>query len=268
MTGNERLRLVRTKLERARKHISELDLEVETFLKSRPYEVSSKRDLHTREVVYHAARVEPVPPSIPIIAADALQNLRTALDHLACDLVEIAGNAATRNTGFPVFASLGIYKAQATEKTRGMRMDAIEAIDSIKPYRGGNDALWILQSLNNVNKHRLLNIVGLAYRFQAVTPNVLEYLRKAWSGRFGAWPSPEDASPDLIEYERRHFPLIKGDVLFIDLPDAEVNHQSNFSFGITITEAKLTNGSPILETFKDMTEVVENVISRLERKFT
>ena len=87
-----------------------------------------------------------------------------------------------------------------------MRKDAVDAIDAIKPYKGGNDTLWRLHGLNNIDKHRLLITVGLAYRFQSVTPNVLAYLGKVWSGRAGAWPTPESAPYSLIEYERRHSP--------------------------------------------------------------
>ncbi len=33
-------------------------------------------------------------------------------------------------------------------------------MDALKPYRGGNDALWLLSQLDNASKHRLLLSVG------------------------------------------------------------------------------------------------------------
>lgn len=39
---------------------------------------------------------------------------------------------------------------------KGMRADAKKAIDDLKPYRGGNAALWQLHELNNIDKHKFL----------------------------------------------------------------------------------------------------------------
>jgi hypothetical protein len=145
-----------------------------------------------------------------------------------------------------------------------MRNEAVDAIDAIKPYNGGNRVIWRLHSLNNANKHGLLNIVGLAPRFQTVTPNVLAYLRRVWSGRAGAWPAPEAAPQDLIEYERWHFPLTMGDVLFIGLPDTELDSEINFSFDVTVYEPKIADRYPLLSQFNQMAEEVVNIISSLE----
>jgi hypothetical protein len=263
LTGGERLALIRAKIERARKHLSDLEAEVHAFLMSRPYEISNKRDPQTREVVYYATKVNAVPSLIAASSADALQNLRSALDHLTCSLVRTSGHCPTRNTGFPIFASFGIYKAQALEKVRGMRNEAVVAIDAIKPYNGGNRVLWRLQSLINVNKQGLLNIVGLTSRFQTVTPSVLEYLRRVWGGRAGAWPAPEVALEDLIEYERWHFPLTKGDVLFVGLPDTDRDSEMNFSFDITVYEPKIADRAPLPAQFSGMAQEVVNTISSL-----
>jgi hypothetical protein len=139
--------LTHPKIERAKKHLAELKTEVGAFLSSSPFEVGKRHDPQTQEISYYVVRAADVPASISAITADILQNLRRALDHLACDLVITAGKYPTRNTGFPIFGSLGIYNAQAGEKTRGMRQDAVEAIAAIKPYKGGNDVLWHLQEL-------------------------------------------------------------------------------------------------------------------------
>jgi hypothetical protein len=267
MTGQERLRFIRAKIARAKKHVSELEREAHAFLRSRPYEVSGEQDPQTGEVVYRAVKVDDVPPSIAAISADALQNLKGALDHLACDLVEISGHHVERNTGFPIFASLGIYKAQASEKMRGMPRDVVEAIEAIKPYKGGNQVLWRLHSLNNVNKHRLLNIVGLASRFQSVTPSVLAYLRREWSHRYGAWPAPEAAPDDLIEYDRWHLPLKKGDVLFTLLPGVAAESTVSFTFDIAFCDAKVAERSPLLAQVGEMTEAVEGIITSFEPYF-
>jgi hypothetical protein len=48
-----------------------------------PYQVGVKRDPETRKPVYFVAKVNPIPEEVSIILGDAIQTLRTALDHLA-----------------------------------------------------------------------------------------------------------------------------------------------------------------------------------------
>ena len=36
-------------------------------------------------------------------------------------------------------------------------------VDALKPFRGGNDTLWQLAQLSNIEKHRLLLTVGTVY---------------------------------------------------------------------------------------------------------
>jgi len=96
-----------------------------------------------------------------------IQNLRTALDHLAFQLVLAAGNRPTKDTCFPIAKSLDVYEKDKIRKTSGMRPEAIQAIDTLKPYAGGNHFLWGLHSLNNIDKHRVLLTVGPDIEFQA-----------------------------------------------------------------------------------------------------
>jgi hypothetical protein len=82
MTADERLALVRLKIERANKHIDDLQTAVRSFLDSSPYKVAAKRDPDTRKMIYYLASVEPVPAVLPAIVGDTLHCLRDALDHL------------------------------------------------------------------------------------------------------------------------------------------------------------------------------------------
>jgi hypothetical protein len=256
--------LTHPKIERAKKHLAELRTEVGAFLATSPFEVGKRHDPQTREISYYVSRAADVPASISAITADMLQNLRRALDHLACDLVITAGKYPTRNTGFPIFGSLGIYKAQAAEKTQGMQQHAVEAIAAIEPYKGGNDVLWHLQELANIDKHRPLKIAGLAYRFDAVTPEVLAYLRKVWSSRFGDWPPPENAPAELIEHERGHSPIQADDVLFIETSRAGIDSERKFNFDLALAEGRLGYRIPPVERLNGMVDTVGDVVANLD----
>src|ERR1700688_1679848 len=106
------------KIRRARAHVCELEDKAKSFLASGPFEVARRVDPETHEAVYYAARVREVPLEIAVITADVLRNLRASLDQLACALVIAGGNYPTRNTGFPVFASLGLQRQSRRESSR------------------------------------------------------------------------------------------------------------------------------------------------------
>jgi hypothetical protein len=125
-----------------------------------------------RRLVYYVVRVRDVPPAISLAAGDIIHNLRGALDHLAFQLYLIgpggqAGGAGSR-IYFPIADDAAKYKAESPRKIKGLARAAIKAIDAIEPYKGGqtdkSDALWRLEKMNNIDKHRLLIAVGSQFR--------------------------------------------------------------------------------------------------------
>ena len=253
----------RAKIQRARKHIGELKSEVQTFLASRPFEIAGKSDPKTQAIYYCAAKVEEVPLDLSIATADIVRNLRTALDYLAYALVVAGGNYPTRNTGFPVFAALGIYKAQVGEKVQGMAQRAVDAIDALKPYKGGHDVLWQLDALAKIDKRGLIPIRALTYRFQVVNPSVIQYLRGVWSVRSGSWPDPDSAPDSLIEYKRRLFPLTRDDTVFVDAPGSA--EPLSFTFDFAIFEPRLALGKcALIETLENMATCVNGIVAETE----
>src|SRR3972149_3205168 len=89
MTADERLTLIRVKIERAKKHVGGIQAAIRAFHDTRPYMVGAKRNPQTRQLIYYVSDLKPVPITIAAVAGDALQNLRSALDHLAYQLVVV-----------------------------------------------------------------------------------------------------------------------------------------------------------------------------------
>ena len=238
MTADERLSLILAKVERAKKHINDFDLAVRTWLfEANPYQVATKRDPQTRELIYYCPRVTPFPYEFATTVGDAIQNLRSALDHLGTQLVIANGKQPTRHTAFPIFDDLPRYEAESKRIVKGMRQDAIDAIKAVKPYKGGNDNLWRLHRLNIVDKHRLLIAVGSVCGAHRVTPSVQRHLRKLWTDSQGSKPFPwEQLGSLMISTSAVRFPLQTGDELLREPPDAEVYEQMQFTFDVAFNE--------------------------------
>jgi len=86
MEADQRLARIRLKVERAKQHIGDLNTGLKAFLGSNPYIVGAQRDPQTRRPIYYLAAVREVPTPISLLAGDIIQNLRSALDHLAFQL--------------------------------------------------------------------------------------------------------------------------------------------------------------------------------------
>lgn len=138
MTAAERIALMQPKLDRAATHLDELKGELKRFVDTRPYQVTTKRN-PDRRLVYQVSRADNVPSRISAIAGDAIQNIRSVLDHLAYQLVDLGTNSTGpfRHVYFPIGGDLAKYQSNRAQQTRGMRSEAIAAIDGLQPYKGG-----------------------------------------------------------------------------------------------------------------------------------
>ena len=261
---NPRTELVRLKVERAQKHILELQADIEGFYEIKPYLTVAKRDPNTRQMVYRLDVCSDPPDRFSVITGDVLQNLRSALDHLVWQLVEANGNTPVSTNAFPICEGLGEYQSPRTERlVKGVAPSAKKPIDDTKPYHGGNDTLWKLHRLNNVDKHRLLITVGGAFRHMDIGPILMGHLIEGAKGQSVIDPSiiaKQKFSLQLRPTDRL-FPLKQGYELFRDAPDAEWNKDVTFAFEIAFGEPQVAEGEPLLETLQGMKDLVNNLIS-------
>lgn len=133
------------------------------------------KDKHTLVVKKDANRPDGVrfdlpmdaPARIALIAGDAVQNLRSALDYLACALVVGNNSKPTEATQFPLMLRNIDGKGNTIPvKIDGeVHPDALAVVEALQPYHAGHPSqaamvrLGQLKELSNVDKHRHLPIV-------------------------------------------------------------------------------------------------------------
>jgi hypothetical protein len=167
---------VREKLHRAEHHLETLYVEWGKYLRAEPspYGFPIHIDPQTGDHVIYAEIIEPPPLSLSVIVGDVIHNLRSALDHLAWELVKRAGGEPGRHTYFPLCDTEGQWRADVERRQRrddrpsplaGIDPDsAIWAfIQAVQPYKGAiyGKALTSLRVLSNADKHRTLLISGI-----------------------------------------------------------------------------------------------------------
>jgi hypothetical protein len=232
------LRGARSKIKWAKKHIADLSKERVTFLGSNSYYGIPKFDAETNRTRFILESVPDVPAEIRMLLGDVAHNLRTALDHLACELVRSTGTAEPK-VYFPICESEQIYKAESGGKTKGMPDSAKKLIDRLCPYGGGDHLLWGLHQLDIIDKHRLLLTATL---------------------KTGSWSVTLDQTDR--DYNFAFVAALKaGDVI----GDLEGNHESDKKMSVTpdiaFGEPEVFVGDALFPTLTILANYVEWIIS-------
>src|SRR5438270_2607938 len=90
----------RPKLSRSNELLGQLQEDIATFLNSMPYTLAEQ--VRDNEVLYELRLAREPPLKLAVVAGELAHDVRSALDHLAWDLVERNGNNPTRETSFPI----------------------------------------------------------------------------------------------------------------------------------------------------------------------
>jgi len=179
------------------------------------------------------------------------------------------GTGSLKHVYFPIADTIDQYNENKSWQLKGISDEALQTIDAMKPYRDGNDQLWRLHRLNNIDKHRLLIAVGSAFRSFDFAAIARGHTRKQATD----WPEPEHVREAFAKMPKmtlfykpadRMCPLKVGDELFVDAPDAEFNPEIQFRFDIALAETGIVEGEEIMETLQGMVSAVKNAVTTLE----
>jgi len=150
----------RLKVERAYKHISDINSILEVFIGSDFYDLTIDKHFDTGENFLRCnikSRLEE--ERLALIVGDALHNLRSALDLLYYETVALCNGTSTKWTRFPFTDTREelVRRLNSALKKKQITSSVYNLILSVvKPYQVGNVALWTLDDLNITDKHQLL----------------------------------------------------------------------------------------------------------------
>jgi hypothetical protein len=155
------------KVVRAYQHLQEFHKALGDFQDGSPY-ASALTLNENPELVDLTIRPVPFPAELPILLGDWAHNLRSALDHLAWQLViDHGGNAPNKHTSFPIF----LERLDERGRERNIRItpkvsdDVLTFIKEAQPFNvaAPNDprthTLGALAQINNIDKHRQLPFI-------------------------------------------------------------------------------------------------------------
>lgn len=167
------------KLDRAREHLQSFKSEEARFLEHDAYAISvvegesehippgsfAMHDDVPHEMIHFSAIVDWVnepPKRLCAIAGDTIQNLRSALDHLAYQLVVAHGGQPDDKTAFPILVPARTKSGEPRRPyvSGGVSDEALALVKAAQPNDGPEHPMFRLRELSNIDKHRLLFVVA------------------------------------------------------------------------------------------------------------
>lgn len=230
------------KIQRAKHHISDLNAQIAGFVKRRPYRLIAEADPKIPGKYYGVVKIrEKIPDVWRIILGEAVHNLRSALDHMAVELVRRNGGD-TKRVQFPFAVSVDrLEEAIAQGHIDRASPQVVEKVRSLKPYKGGNEALRAVHDLDVTDKHDSLVTVGETAGFQ----------RLGLEGR-GVTISAVKFTP------------VKDGMKVLSFPaggDVEINQDPEITIDVTFGRGQPFQGQPVVPTLHQLTELAEGVIA-------
>lgn len=147
---------------RAQHHIDDLNSNLVTFFKTKPYARVIDPHGDGLHQTHKLKLIRPMPEVFADIAADAVYNLRAALDRAAYAVTILEGKVRRpRNTYFPFGKTARNVRDCAKSGSQDIPVKIFKLMASFKPHKRGNRILWALNNACNSNKHRMLSAVAL-----------------------------------------------------------------------------------------------------------
>jgi hypothetical protein len=236
----------RRKIARAKEHLVDLKAKIDGFAGENPYIQVIEEDPERPGYQLHKIKlIKAMPEAFADSVGDAVNNLRSALDH-ACYAVAVAsGNTAPRYAYFPFARDAGGLENSIRGNCKDIPQEIYPLLRSFEPYGGGNEILWTLNLICVADKHKILTPVGTG----VMRPGNIE----AKGGGFLSVP----INP---VWDRT-----KQEVKFLTLgPGAAFDYKFDFILFIAFDEIGTVTGEPVRHILDQISTEVERTVSTIE----
>jgi hypothetical protein len=156
------------KINRASSQRIALNDEIEAFLDHQDDRFIRELQGNGQVHLYRTVDFPDLPSDWPLALGEILHNYRSALSHIAWQLVRLGPGRPGLGTDFPIYDRLKDFSnlRKGGRYVAGMSTDAIEALKTLQPYKARRNSashpLHTLARLNNIDKHRQLLLFAIA----------------------------------------------------------------------------------------------------------
>lgn len=234
----------------AKDHIAEADREIRAFLDDKDaYATVTDGDSNADYNLFKLVLRKRMPLSLNGHVSDAANNLRSALDQAICSVASLS-NLPTHTTYFPIAGTESEFNNTLNGRCGKLPQEIRDLVSGFKPYKGGDDALWVLNKLSGTNKHGILKPIAL--------------------GNFGAQISGHHKGMPLQFPYPPRWDSVKQEMVLVRAPKVSavsvgeftVNYE--YTFSIAFNEIELIDGEPVVPVLNHFAGVVESIVMAIE----
>jgi hypothetical protein len=265
-----RLAGVVAKFNRAKQQFDVLRHEIGSFADQDPEPHFSRGhfDVNTWEWIERFQVREYPPLRWGVMLGDCVHNLRSALDHLVCQVTLLDGGTMEdcSQTQFPIASkSEAQFEQMADFRIPGLSKKHRAMVKRAQPYRAGDDAwrhpLAILADLSNADKHRILSPT-----FSILKSDTTALLDRLVGSYEGEGPSPIHSwwmlkQGSRLDHGTAWFRIVFDRSILTERP-VNVQMKGNLRLGIAFGDVGLDATS-----YRHIGEYVWIVIERFMRHF-
>ena len=160
---------VHAKINRASDQINLLKVDMDKFCADIQQSIVNEvNEVADEQVWVYRGETPNGPIEWSVRLGEILYNLRSALDHLVWQLVLTNGKKPGLRNAFPIVKCKSKWQ-RATKRLKGVKPRVEAVIERLQPYTGGLGFpfdvrnFWNLHTLCNIDKHRHLNMVAVAF---------------------------------------------------------------------------------------------------------
>ena len=232
-------------LERAQENRRELNESAKAFFDTRPYAPVIEYDSENRQHVCKVRLTSELPPRLWSIAADALNNLRAALDQGVCATVTILNPSASLDRlYFPFGHSKSHFEKSVSKIAPRLHPRVVSVFGFFQPYKGGNDRFWALKNLTNSNKHR--SLISFGASVDNIEVNTLDI-------------------PNVRALRRPYWDTPRNELIISRTAERiEPRYDLNVSFHIAFGDIEGLRGTPVIQSIDYLAAIVGSFLTGIE----
>ena len=169
------------KLGRAYEHLNNLKVEIDRFVKTKPYTIT-QYDYLPQQWHILCVKQHITPDMVGVLIGEFAHAIRSGLDNLAWQLALLTTDKPNRLTAFPIESECPLPSNKSfKEKIANIPPDALEVIESLQPCTNQPTVklhpLWRINKLANLDKHQVVPISSINFGF------LVNDVSKAWGPR-------------------------------------------------------------------------------------
>lgn len=235
---------------RAKEHIFIFEERERAFLKAKEWSDIIERDLNGANYLHKIRFTKPFPgDDFALIATEAIEHLRAALDHAAYAVAVASGIANPKSAYSPFAQDVTGLQSVIKGRCKEIPSDIVTLFCAFQPYKGGNDLLYALNRVCIANKHRELTKIN-------IVPDIIITKIQAVS----IYGRPIIVTVPQLEWDRG-----KNEIIYLVVPSNPTPlTDTDVVITINIAFDEIIGGKTALTVLGEMASIVKRILLAIE----